>query len=142
MQKFDIEKELNKHLKKSNIKGISVGFVSSAKYNNGLNVATIAYNHNYGLGVPQRAFFTQAVAKNSKKWENILALELQKGQDINIKKSLEVVANVIVGDIKKSITDLTEPPLKKSTIEAKKSTKPLIDTGLLRNSVTYRLEKR
>ena len=41
------------------------------------------------------------------------------------------------GDIQQSIVDLRDPPNAASTIRAKGSSNPLIDTGEMKNSVDY-----
>jgi hypothetical protein len=44
-----------------------------------------------------------------------------------------------VGDIQHEITVLRHPPNAPATIRAKGSSKPLIDTGEMRQSVTYQI---
>jgi hypothetical protein len=46
----------------------------------------------------------------------------------------------IEGALKKSINDLTSPPLAESTIAAKGFAKPLIDTSHMVNSTGYEVE--
>lgn len=137
----EVEKELKKILKKENLKSLEVGFLESAKYPNGQSVAKVAYWNNYGIGMPSRPFFTNAVANNSEKWNNAIKSILQKQEKINFTAVLDTLGNLIVADIQKSITDIRTPPNSKITIEKKKSSNPLIDTGLMRSSVTYRIVK-
>ncbi|RDU70416.1 hypothetical protein CQA66_08385 [Helicobacter aurati] len=139
-----LEKELKKALKKSDIKGIEAGFLSSAKYQDGTQVAAVAYYNNFGTAnIPARPFFSKCVAKNTNKWFFMLSDMLKKNRknELNINQCLDMLGNVIVSDIQESITQLKEPPNKEKTIKEKKSTNPLIDTGLMRKSVTYRLVK-
>lgn len=137
----EVEKELKKILKKENLKSLEVGFLESAKYPNGQSVAKVAYWNNYGLGVPTRPFFTNAVENNAEKWNNAIKSILQKQEKINFTAVLDTLGNLIVADIQKSITDIRTPPNSKITIQNKKSSNPLIDTGLMRSSVTYRIVK-
>ena len=142
MNKFniDLEKELNKELKQSNIKGLKAGFIKESKYSNGISVPKVAYIHNYGLGVPTRPFFNKAIINNAKKWDSFLENTL-KQNNVNFSNILEKLGNIIVGDIQTSITELKDPPNKESTIKKKKSSNPLIDTGLMRKSVSYQVLK-
>lgn len=137
----EVEKELKKILKKENLKSLEVGFLESAKYPNGQSVAEVAYWNNYGLGVPTRPFFTNAVENNAEKWNNAIKSILQKQEKINFTAVLDTLGNLIVADIQKSITNIRTPPNSKITIQNKKSSNPLINTGLMRSSVTYRIVK-
>lgn len=139
-----LEKELKKALKKSNIKGIDVGFLSSAKYSNGTQVAAVAYYNNFGtINIPARPFFSKCVARNTNKWLFTLSDMLKKNRknELNVNSCLDMLGNVIVSDIQESITQLREPPNTEQTIKQKDSSNPLIDTGLMRKSVAYRIVK-
>ena len=61
-------------------------------------------------------------------------------QNATPSKALSIVGEVARADIIQSITDLKAPPNAESTIKQKKSTNPLIDTGLMRRSVTYKVK--
>lgn len=139
-----LEKELKKALKKSDVKGIDVGFLSSAKYSNGIQVAAVAYYNNFGtINIPARPFFSKCVAKNANKWLFTLSDMLKKNRknELNVNQCLDMLGNVIVSDIQESITQLREPPNTEQTIKQKDSSNPLIDTGLMRKSVAYRIVK-
>ena len=45
----------------------------------------------------------------------------------------------IVGQVQDSIDELMDPPLALSTIAKKGFEKPLVDSGLMRNTVTYEI---
>lgn len=57
------------------------------------------------------------------------------------RKAAQILGVYAVGGIKKYIADGVPPANAQSTIERKGSDKPLIDTGQLRSSITYRLKK-
>ena len=57
----------------------------------------------------------------------------------NSEAALEAAAVTAVGAVQQYMTDLKEPPNAKSTIKQKGSSNPLIDTGALRASVTYKI---
>lgn len=135
-----LEAKVKKAIKQQKV-NLQVGFFSNSKYPSGEYVASVAYWHNYGKGHnPARPFFNNSISKNKNKWFNILKNEFMKQEPkIDMKKAFEILGNVMVADIKRSITELKTPPLKPITIARKKSSQPLIDTGHLRNSVTYKV---
>lgn len=130
-------KEIDNILKNSKT-SLEVGFFDSAKYPNGEYVAKVAKYNEFGtIKIPMRPFFRNAIANNNTKWfSNLKSLLLQKN---DIKKSLEIVGQIARGDIVKSINQTTTPPNAQSTIKAKKSSHPLIDTGIMRRSVSYKV---
>lgn len=57
---------------------------------------------------------------------------------LDFKTSENRLGHIMVGDIQKEITDLQEPPNAESTIKKKNGkSNPLIDTGIMRNSVKH-----
>ena len=61
------------------------------------------------------------------------------GGKLDYRRSLELMGVKAQGGIQKRIARGIEPPLKAETIKRKGSSKPLIDTGQLRSSITYRV---
>lgn len=133
--KKKLEKRLNAKLQ------LEVGFFETAKYSDGKNVAQVAHDNEYGTSkIPPRPFFRNAIKENKKEW-----LQLYKDTQFQTKdmlKTLGVVGTVIKDDIATSITDLSDPPNAPSTIKQKGSSNPLIDTGVMRNSVTYEITEK
>ncbi|EHT2883436.1 hypothetical protein KXJ91_001428 [Campylobacter coli] len=140
---FDLQKEIDKKLNNlisSSNKRLEVGFFETAKYENGEHVANVAKIQEYGtLKIPARPFFRTAVSKNQGKWLGILKNQFLANQDFNL--SLNQVGEVARGDIVVSIMKTNTPPNAEATIKAKGSSKPLIDTGFMRNSVTFKVVK-
>jgi len=56
-----------------------------------------------------------------------------------VEKALKIIGLSIVSRIKRKIQTITEPPLAASTIKAKGSDKPLIDTSQLLNSIQSKM---
>ena len=133
--KKKLEKRFNDKLQ------LEVGFFSTAKYSTGEYVAQVAYWNEYGTTLsPPRPFFRNAIKEKSKEW-----LELFRNTQFQTKdmlKTLGIVGTVIKDDIATSITDLTSPPNNPITINQKGSSNPLIDTGLMRNSVSYEITEK
>lgn len=118
---------------------LEVGFFESSRYPNGTFVAQVARYNEFGtLRIPMRPFFRNAIQKNIKKW--YATLQNAINQNATPSKALSIVGEVARADIIQSITDLKAPPNAQSTIKQKKSTNPLIDTGLMRRSVTYKVK--
>ncbi len=148
--KKKIEKRLNPNY------NLEVGFFESAKYSTGQNVAQVAYWNEYGTPtIPPRPFFRNAIKDKSKEW-----LELFRDTQFQTKdmfKTLGIVGTVIKDDIATSITELSDPQNSDITVDGgwirhpngksfkvkgKKSSNPLIDTGVMRNSVSYEIDKK
>ena len=133
----EISKELKPLADKNQLK---VGFFETSQYQNGIYVADVAKNNEFGtLEIPSRPFFRNAIENNSKKWINFLAQDLVKSENAEI--SYNRLGEVARGDIVKSINQTNSPANSPLTIKAKGSSKPLIDTGFLRANVTFKVEK-
>lgn len=145
-----------KNIEKIKNAKVSVGWFEDTKYDDGTKVGDVAFWQEYGTrrGIPQRPFMRPAKFYNEEKWERLLKQEVRK--DIESGKPLtdamEKLGAVVQGDIQYEITMVKEPPLKPSTIKARlrrKSnptvtatiTKPLIDTGTMLSSVSYKVEE-
>lgn len=118
---------------------LSVGFLEGATYPDGTSVPMVAAINEFGApsrGIPPRPFFRNMIAAKSGEWPKAVG-DLLKGNDYDAVKTLSVTGEGIKGQLQQSITDLTSPPLAQSTIDAKGSSKPLIDTGHMLNSVGY-----
>lgn len=140
-----IDLDLAREFKKKNIIDsdveLSIGFFSEARYENGDYVASVAFTNEFGDAskrIPARPFFRNTIKTHSTKWGDIFAKQAKQG---NAKGALNYLGNVIKGDIQKSITDLRTPPNAPLTIAMKGSSNPLIDTGFMRASVTYKIDE-
>lgn len=105
-----------------------------------VTVVDIAAIHEFGLGnVPVRSWLrgwydaheAEGMEKLRSGYRKVIAGEL----------TVEVLGHALgvwaVASIQERISAGITPALKPATIEAKESSTPLIDTGLLRSSVTY-----
>lgn len=64
-------------------------------------------------------------------------LEVIQNHSDDIDNALEIIGQIAVGKVQQYMTDLRDPANAPSTIAKKGSSNPLIDTGALRQSVTY-----
>lgn len=111
---------------------------------NGITVVEIANFHEYGLGVPERSFIRATLDENRQKYVamvNDLTNEIWSGR-LQTFPALGILGQKIVSDMKLRITNGIPPPLAQATIDKKKSSKPLIDTGQLWQSITYVIEEK
>lgn len=133
--KFDIANIKVKLQTKNKQGSLEVGILEG-KYPNGLNIAQNARFQEFGTyNIPPRPFFRNALKQNQKKWITFYKRGL-KQRDKNIVGKVGVMAS---SDIKMSITKTLTPPNAKSTIKKKGSSHPLIDTGLLRSAIDYKV---
>lgn len=119
---------------------VSVGFLSDARYPNGLYVASVAAWNDFGTrNMPARPFFRNMIAAESPGWGKALTVQL-KDTGYDAPKALGRMGDRIKGQLQESILDTFEPPLAKSTIARKGSSKPLIDTSFMIKHAGYRVE--
>lgn len=106
-------------------------------------LVVIAAIHEFGLGgMPQRSFLRSAFDENkpmiNKMGDHIVNSAI-KG--ISTETALDQLGNVVQGMVQKKIVDGPFVPNSPATIKRKKSSRPLIDTGHLRQSIRYVIEK-
>lgn len=129
-------------------KKLEVGFFEHSAYEDGTPVAGVASVQEFGSvanNIPPRPFFNPAIEKNEAKYSKIMAKSLEgviEGKK-SVEQSLSQLGAIVKGDIQTSISQVQSPPLSPRTIKAranksgKSSTKPLVDTGLMIQSVDY-----
>lgn len=154
---------------KTNIKELSkyeiqIGvFAGEAKTKNQIDYATIAGVHEHGftieqnyiskktgkkvqrkIVIPERSFIRTTFDEKQDEWVNFIKRRLPKviTGEMSAKQLVELLGERITRDIKKKIKEIDSPPNAPSTIKAKGSSNPLIDTGGLRKRVTYKVVSR
>jgi len=106
--------------------------------------AYLAAIHEFGYaagGIPARPFMRPAIANYGPSWVDAIgqgATQVVLG-NTTAAGVLEMVAARAAGDVAKSIKAVTSPPLKPATVARKGFAKPLVATGQLLQSVTYRI---
>lgn len=134
-------------------KRLQVGWGEDARYDDGTSVAMIAAQNEFGnpgKKIPPRPFMRPAIAAHKLIWTTKL---MQGAKTVfngtrSIGEVFEAVGLLVAGDIRKSITLVTSPALKASTVKARLSgkkqgksvsltiAKPLVDSGIMLNSIT------
>lgn len=148
LDKKDNLKKLMKDVKSYKGAYVKVGIQNNAGFNiDGTSILDYAQYNEFGTThIPERSFIRSTEEEKRKDWYSLLEKGLEDLLDGNSSalRALSLVGLKAVDDIKLKITnaknDPNIPALKPSTIKAKKSTSPLIDTGALRNSVRYVVE--
>jgi hypothetical protein len=139
---FDrLQKELAKLAHADISLGVQGSEASQMHGTSNATVADIAAFHEFGLGVPQRSFLRGWADEDkdriAKVMQNVLKV-VTKGK-MSAEQGLNQAGAIFVGWIQLRISNRIPPPLASSTIARKKSDVPLIDTGQLRSSITYRV---
>lgn len=90
------------------------------------------------IEIPARPFMRPTIAAHKGEWGSDFGKVLTK-EDYNVNTALTQMGNLIAGQIRQSIKDVTAPPLAPSTVARKGFDKPLIDTAVMWNSVDYEI---
>lgn len=102
----------------------------------------VAAQHEFGAGkIPQRSFIRGTVEAKGAEIADLqvsLAGRVLKGK-LEPDQALEQLGMKVVGMVQTRIAAGIAPALHPDTIEKKGSSTPLIDTGQLRSSITYRV---
>ena len=148
--KTDVFKTIEKSLNVLEKTEVSSGFFKESKYplnhkSKGRPVAMIAVWNNDGTPtIPPRPFMDKAALNMPDNKEFMKALEdtavkALKGKGSNPEKL--VLGSVMTEIIKNEILSTSKPSNKQSTIAAKGFDDPLIETGLMYDSVKHKLRK-
>lgn len=176
-------KQLEAIIKGLQDKQMKTGFFGQAKYDDGTPVAYVAAIQEFGdagRSLPPRPFMRPTVARDEAEWKSMAdksAKQIAKGASTT-GQMLNKIGEKAAGGIKKSISEVTTPPLTLTTLRLRKlkkqgvkiggavvgqafrdvnftgprakgdksadvsgvSTKPLVDDGILINSVTHVVE--
>lgn len=116
---------------------VKVGFPAGKQSQEILERAV--YNNFGTRDIPERNFMQLGISQNKRSIEaasSRIAKRIVTGT-ITPNQGINQLGLYGVGLIQKAITDLSSPANAASTIEAKGSSNPLIDTGEMRQSVTH-----
>lgn len=107
-------------------------------------LAFIAAIHEFGLdNMPQRSFLRSAYDENLPMIDKMIQ-RVANGAvfGLGTNAALNQLGNVVQGMVQRKIVDGPFVPNSPATIKRKKSSKPLIDTGHLRQSIRYVIERK
>lgn len=134
-------------------KRLRVGWFDTSKYEDGTPVAYVATIQEFGYpqgNIPARPFMRPTVADKTNEWKSTLAAgsrQIMAGR-LTVEQMLGQVGMLAAGNIAHTISKIYTPPLAPTTIAARAakrkspgvSTKPLVDTGLMIQSVSHKVE--
>ena len=131
-------KRLIEQLKAGGEKAVYVGFPAEFNENiegsDNFNLASLAAVLEFGNErIPSRPFLRQTLAENQEKYTALFVKLFKSG--ISIDQIYEQIALIAQGDVQQNIVNGKWTANAPSTIKRKKSSKPLIDTGKLRQSI-------
>lgn len=137
------------------------GWFETARYPNGMPVATVAFIQEHGaltgrgavasvlqggggsgarsVFIPPRPFMRPTVAAETRNWMALLGRGAKAALlgTTTPREAMEIVVMKAAADVAKTISNVFEPPLSPATIRGKKgATKPLVETGMMIQSVT------
>lgn len=107
-------------------------------------LAVIAAIHEFGLGdMPQRSFLRSAYDENLPMIDKMIQ-RVANGAvfGLGTNAALNQLGNVVQGMVQRKIVDGPFVPNSPATIKRKKSSRPLIDTRHLRQSIRYVIERK
>ncbi len=150
---------LQKALQEISGKVGKVGWFESSKYQDGTPVAYIAAIHEHGVpekNIPMRATMRPTLQAQRTQWAKLMQVGFTgvfRGTETST-SVMEKVSAKAAADIRKTISQLRTPSLKVKTVKARLSgkkqgrvvsltiAKPLVDSGVLLNTLTHIVEDK
>lgn len=123
---------------------VNVGVPEGKREEDGTPVAMIAAVHEFGSpsqGIPERPFLRVAIQRNRQKYVRLNRINLVKmlrGQ-ATVDQALGQLGEMAKGDVQTEIRSGVFTPLKEATKKRKGSSRPLIDTGQMVQSIAWEL---
>jgi hypothetical protein len=101
--------------------------------------------HNFGSvsqNIPARPWLTEGANEGVDKYKQVARNKVPRVMDgtMTVQNYYNLLGEIGKSEIQKYIRNGDFVPLAAATIEAKGSSKPLIDTGQMRNAVTYEVK--
>lgn len=121
---------------------VKVGFPQGKAEADGTPVAMIAATHEFGSperGIPERSFLRSSMHENAQKYVRLNKLNLVSilRGGLTADQALGQLGEMAKGDVQVKIRSGDFTPLKQATMDRKGSSKPLVDTGQMVQSVSY-----
>jgi phage gpG-like protein len=121
---------------------VAVGILQDEKVDDRFSMIDLAIVHEYGSKnghIPQRSFIRSTC--DAQRNEHFRLIDVLQSKIIQGKlalyQALGQLGEVVTKDIVQTINSGIAPDFKSATIKRKKSSKPLIDTGRLKGSITH-----
>ncbi|MBN6075800.1 hypothetical protein HYE60_11200 [Aggregatibacter actinomycetemcomitans] len=135
---FSAARQLIEQMKSLKEKAVYVGFPAEfdekVEGSENFNLASLAAVLEFGNEhIPSRPFLRQTLEENQEKYTALFVQWFEQG--VQVAQIYERLAVMAQGDVQMNIVKGEWVENAKSTIRRKKSSKPLIDTGKMRQSV-------
>lgn len=121
---------------------VDIGFLDGATYPDGTSVPMVAAVQEFGSpanNIPPRPYFRDMIAAKSPEWPEAVG-DLLISNDYDASKTLGQTGAAIKGQLQQSIATFNGVPLSEATIAKKGSSKQLIDTAVMINSVDFEVK--
>lgn len=125
---------------------VDVGIIDAGEHDSGdITVAGVGFANEFGTEkIPERSFIRSTTREKKKEivalQEKIL-IKIQNGS-MTTDEGLGLIGEMVADLIRQKIVDIREPPNAPSTLAAKApKTNPLINTGQLKLSITYEVNR-
>lgn len=139
---------LRKKMNRAKGYSVSAGVQDSQRKGDGdLTNEELAVIHEYGTStIPARPFLGPTFTENADKYATLLGrlsekFNWQTESVDDLERALALIGMQMVNDTRAKIRKGIDPALSPKTIARKGSSKPLIDSGQLINSITYKVRK-
>lgn len=125
---------------------VEVGLPSGGQHSDtSLSMHELGMVHEYGSptrNIPARPFIAPPIKDNVEKYKRMMRGQALKliFRRTTLHNALALVGEAGKADIQKYMLSANFAPLSAATIERKGSSKPLIDTGQMRNAITYEVK--
>lgn len=109
-----------------------------------MSLVEVAAVHEFGApaaGIPMRSFIRATVDEHLselKTLQEAIAKRVLDGK-LGVDQALNQIGAKVASWCQKAIADGIDPPLDPATMKAKGSSKPLVDTGQLKASITWKI---
>lgn len=125
-------------------KNVEVGIRGEDDQRHALEVGNVELGaiHEFGLGnVPERSFIRDTIDKNLNGYRPLTRALSKRVYTLkmSLKNALEVLGSKVQSDMRRAIEAGIPPALDPATIARKGSSKPLVDTGQLKASISYKV---
>ena len=122
--------------------GLPLEKVGGEAYEDGTSIIEVGASHEYGAGVPMRSFLRMPFDVESKKMTNTIESQFEKV--LLNGKSARAALGIIGAQARNVVIDAFKTngfgrwqDITQTTKDSKGSSKILIDTGILRNAITW-----
>ncbi|WP_116082106.1 hypothetical protein [Tropicimonas sp. IMCC34011] len=120
---------------------VKVGFPAGTAPGDIMDIAI--WNHFGTRTIPERPFLDNAMRDNRDKYRDAMrrsARKILRGET-SMSTVMQLLGNRAAADISNEIEELSTPANAPSTIRQKGSENPLVDSGRMRNSVTFKVDR-